>query len=145
MSSLSKQNLPDSIPKDRKIITICPHGNRSTIAKYFLERYGYNVSSLEGGLKSCSTLEDVYKEIDISSPSNNNNHNEILKLIQIRRIGKGCISYILGSKGEAGVIDPIYPIGYYIQKASEMGVRITKVFDTHQHADHISGGKELGE
>jgi glyoxylase-like metal-dependent hydrolase (beta-lactamase superfamily II)/rhodanese-related sulfurtransferase len=143
---LSKQNLPDSIPKDRKIITICPHGNRSTIAKYFLERYGYNVSSLEGGLKAwSSTLEDVYKEIDISSPSNNNNHNEILKLIQIRRIGKGCISYILGSKGEAGVIDPIYPIGYYIQKASEMGVRITKVFDTHQHADHISAGKELAE
>lgn len=144
---LSKQELLDNIPKDKKIITICPHGNRSTIAKYFLERYGHNVSSLEGGLKAwSSTLEDVYREIDISSTSSNdNNNNEVLKLVQIRRIGKGCISYILGSNGEAGVIDPIYPIEYYIQKASEMHVKITKVFDTHQHADHVSAAKELAE
>jgi glyoxylase-like metal-dependent hydrolase (beta-lactamase superfamily II)/rhodanese-related sulfurtransferase len=142
---LSKRDLHDNIPKDKKIITICPHGNRSTIAKYFLERYGYNVSSLEGGLNAwSSTLEDVYKEIDISSTSNDNN-NEILKLVQIRRIGKGCISYILGSKGEAAVIDPFYPVRYYINKASEIGVKITKVFDTHQHADHISAAKELAE
>jgi glyoxylase-like metal-dependent hydrolase (beta-lactamase superfamily II)/rhodanese-related sulfurtransferase len=142
---LSKRDLHDNIPKDKKIITICPHGNRSTIAKYFLERYGYNVSSLEGGLNAwSSTLEDVYKEIDISSTSNDNN-NEILKLVQIRRIGKGCISYILGSKGEAAVIDPLYPVEHYIKKASEIGVRITTVFDTHQHADHISAAKELAE
>lgn len=144
---LSKQDLHESIPKEKKIITICPHGNRSTIAKYFLERYGYNVSSLEGGLKAwSSTLEDVYKEIDVSSTSNNNNNNdEILKLVQIRRIGKGCISYILGSKGEAAVIDPLYPVEHYIKKASEIGVRITTVFDTHQHADHISAAKELAK
>jgi rhodanese-related sulfurtransferase len=47
----SKESLND-IPKVKKIITFCSYGNRSTVAKYLLERYGYNVSPLEGGLKS---------------------------------------------------------------------------------------------
>lgn len=47
----TKESIND-IPKDKRIITICSHGNRSTIAKYLLERYGFSVSVLEGGLKS---------------------------------------------------------------------------------------------
>ena len=65
---LSKQSVLDKIPKDKTIITICPHGNRSTIAKYLLERYGYNVWSLEGGLKAWSTsFEHAYKEFSTIS------------------------------------------------------------------------------
>jgi rhodanese-related sulfurtransferase len=60
---LSEQKTLDKIPKGKTIITICPHGNRSTIAKYLLERYGYIVRSLEGGLKAWSTaFEYTYKE-----------------------------------------------------------------------------------
>jgi rhodanese-related sulfurtransferase len=51
----SNQESINHIPKDKRIVTICSHGNRSTIAKYMLERYGYNVSKLEGGLKSWNT------------------------------------------------------------------------------------------
>ena len=58
----SKESITD-IPKDKRIVTICPHGNRSMIAKYMLQRHGFNVGNLEGGLKSWSTsLEDAYKE-----------------------------------------------------------------------------------
>ena len=60
-----------------------------------------------------------------------------VRLYQIRRIGKGCMSYILESDGNAAIIDPVYPIEYYLSKVSEMGANITKVFDTHQHADHV--------
>jgi glyoxylase-like metal-dependent hydrolase (beta-lactamase superfamily II)/rhodanese-related sulfurtransferase len=142
---LSQQKLLDKIPKDRKIVTICPHGNRSTIAKYFLERYYYNVRSLEGGLQAWSnTLEEAYKEFEIHSRDNNDNIKK-LKLLQVRRIGKGCMSYILESNGEAAVIDPVYPVEHYVNKVSEMEAKITKVFDTHQHADHISSAKELAE
>ena len=52
LGKLSEEESLRMIPKDKKIVTICPRGNRSTIAKYILERYGYNVSSLEGGLKA---------------------------------------------------------------------------------------------
>ena len=137
---LSKQSSLDNIPKDKTIITICPHGNRSTVAKYLLERYGYNVRSLEGGLKAWSTsLEDAYKEFPTTSQKN-------ARLVQLRRIGKGCISYIVESNGEAIVIDPVFPVEEYVKIANkDLNSRITKVFDTHQHADHVSAAKCLAE
>lgn len=132
-----KESITD-LPKDKRIVTICPHGNRSTVAKYLLERYGFNVGNLEGGLKSWSiSLEDAYKEFRFGT--------EMVRLYQIRRIGKGCMSYILESDGSAAVIDPVYPIEYYLSKVSEIGAKITKVFDTHQHADHVSSAVELSE
>ena len=131
-----KESITD-LPKDKRIVTICPHGNRSTVAKYLLQRYGFNVGNLEGGLKSWSiSLEDAYKELRIST--------EMVRLYQIRRIGKGCMSYILRSMVVLPVIDPVYPIEYYLSKISEIGAKITKVFDTHQHADHVSA-VELSE
>ena len=137
---LSKQSVLDKIPKDKTIITICPHGNRSTIAKYLLERYGYNVRSLEGGLKAWSTsFEHAYKEFSTIS-------GKKTRLVQLRRIGKGCISYIVESNGEAIVIDPVFPVEEYIKIVNEnLNSRITKVFDTHQHADHVSAAKALAE
>jgi glyoxylase-like metal-dependent hydrolase (beta-lactamase superfamily II)/rhodanese-related sulfurtransferase len=137
---LSKQEVLDKIPKDKTIITICPHGNRSTIAKYLLERYGYNVRSLEGGLKAWSTsFEHVYKEFPTIS-------GKMTRLVQFRRIGKGCISYIVESNGEAIVIDPVFPLEEYIKIANEdLNSRITKAFDTHQHADHVSAAIALAE
>ena len=103
------------------------------VGKYLLQRYG-----LEGGLKSWSTsLEDAYKEF--------NTDRGKVRLYQIRRIGKGCMSYILASDGDAAIIDSVYPIEYYLSKVSEIGAKITKVLDTHQHADHVSAAVELSE
>jgi glyoxylase-like metal-dependent hydrolase (beta-lactamase superfamily II)/rhodanese-related sulfurtransferase len=137
---LSKQESLDKIPKEKTIVTICPHGNRSTIAKYLLERYGYSVRSLEGGLKAWSaSFEQAYKEFQTISGKN-------MRLVQFRRIGKGCMSYILESNGDAVVIDPVFPIEEYIKTANEdLNTKITKVFDTHQHADHVSAAKALAE
>jgi glyoxylase-like metal-dependent hydrolase (beta-lactamase superfamily II)/rhodanese-related sulfurtransferase len=140
LSKLSKQESLSTIQKNKKIVTICPRGNRSTIAKYILERYGYNVSSLEGGLKAWSSSFEYataeYNNIDESSK---------VKLVQFRRIGKGCMSYLLDSEGDSIVIDPVHPVDDYIQKASEIGTKISKVIDTHQHADHISAAKDLAK
>ena len=75
----------------------------------------------------------------------NINESNKVKLIQFRRIGKGCMSYMLDSDGESIVIDPVYPIDDYMQKALEIGTKISKVVDTHQHADHVSGAKDLAK
>ncbi|HVH96376.1 MAG TPA: rhodanese-like domain-containing protein, partial [Bacillus sp. (in: firmicutes)] len=140
LSKLLRQESLSAIPKNKKIVTICPRGNRSTIAKYVLERYGYNVSSLEGGLKAWSFSFEY-----ATTEYNNINESSKVKLVQFRRIGKGCISYLLDSDGESIVIDPVYPVNDYIQKASEIGTKISKVVDTHQHADHISAAKDLAK
>jgi glyoxylase-like metal-dependent hydrolase (beta-lactamase superfamily II) len=68
---------------------------------------------------------------------------EDLVIIQVEKIGKGCLSHIVGSDGEAIVIDPTYPPSKYIEFTEKEGLNITKVIDTHQHADHVSAAKEL--
>ena len=104
-----------------------------------MQRYGYNVKVLEGGLIAWSTeTEQAHREFEITDSKVN--------LVQLRRIGKGCISYIIESNGEIAVIDPVFPIDNYIQTAAnKFNATITKIYDTHQHADHISAAKALAE
>jgi glyoxylase-like metal-dependent hydrolase (beta-lactamase superfamily II)/rhodanese-related sulfurtransferase len=53
----------------------------------------------------------------------------------------GCASYLIGdeSSGEAVVVDPAYAIEQYLDEAEKRKVRITRVLETHTHADHVSG------
>jgi hydroxyacylglutathione hydrolase len=57
----------------------------------------------------------------------------------------GCASYLIGDSGagEAFVVDPAYAIESYLRAAEEEGVRITRVLETHTHADHVSGHGRL--
>jgi hydroxyacylglutathione hydrolase len=58
----------------------------------------------------------------------------------------GCLahaSYMLASEGEAVVVDPQRDIGLYEQAAREHGVTIRHIFETHLHADFVSGHQEL--
>jgi len=59
----------------------------------------------------------------------------------------GCVSYIFGcgSKGKAVVVDPHKDVDIYLKEAQRQGVKIVHVIDTHTHADHISGARELAE
>ena len=56
-------------------------------------------------------------------------------------------SYLLGCGGHAmcAVVDPVEDIEPYLQTASETRMSIRYVFDTHVHADHVSGGRKLAE
>ena len=64
---------------------------------------------------------------------------------QITTPGLGCFSYIIGCPGAGvmAVVDPKRDIDVYLAVAAKQGMRITHIFDTHVHADHISGGREL--
>jgi len=58
----------------------------------------------------------------------------------------GCLahaSYLLASEGEAVVVDPQRDIDLYLRAADEKGVSIRHIFETHLHADFVSGHKEL--
>jgi len=58
----------------------------------------------------------------------------------------GCLahaSYVLASEGEAIVVDPQRDVDLYLQAASEHGVTIRHIFETHLHADFVSGHREL--
>lgn len=52
-------------------------------------------------------------------------------------------SYIIGSDGEAAVIDPQRDVDIYLKAAEEQNLKIRHIFETHLHADFVSGHKEL--
>ncbi|MFW6171879.1 MAG: rhodanese-like domain-containing protein [Planctomycetota bacterium] len=64
---------------------------------------------------------------------------------QFKVEGLGCYSYLIGCSqaGVACVVDPERQVGRYLDVARDNGLRITDVFDTHLHADHVSGIQEL--
>lgn len=58
----------------------------------------------------------------------------------------GCLahaSYMLGSGGEAAVVDPQRDVDIYLKAAKERGLKIRHIFETHLHADFVSGHAEL--
>jgi hydroxyacylglutathione hydrolase len=58
----------------------------------------------------------------------------------------GCLahaSYMLASEGEAVVVDPQRDVDIYLKAAEEHGVKISHIFETHLHADFVSGHREL--
>src|SRR2546423_8307270 len=60
----------------------------------------------------------------------------------------GCLahaSYLIGSGGEAVVVDPQRDVDQYIEEAKTQDLRIKYVIETHVHADFVSGHRELAE
>jgi glyoxylase-like metal-dependent hydrolase (beta-lactamase superfamily II)/rhodanese-related sulfurtransferase len=58
----------------------------------------------------------------------------------------GCLahaSYMLASEGEAVVVDPQRDVDLYLKAAEDHGVTIRHIFESHLHADFVSGHKEL--
>ena len=57
----------------------------------------------------------------------------------------GCASYLIGDEkaGMAAVVDPRFEVDEYLELARYMGVSIEHIFETHNHADHVSGHGRL--
>lgn len=126
------------VPKDKEIITVCAHGNRSMMAARLLSELGFNVKSVKGGMAQWNNIYDIAMMPD--------DGNLPATIWQVRRISKGCIGYIVSSKNDknAVVIDPTCAIEESFMKvANDNLLNITKVIDTHMHADHVSGVSRL--
>ncbi len=59
--------------------------------------------------------------------------------------GLGCASYLIGDEheGTAVIVDPAYAIEQYLEEAERRHLRLTRVLETHTHADHLSGHGRL--
>jgi glyoxylase-like metal-dependent hydrolase (beta-lactamase superfamily II)/rhodanese-related sulfurtransferase len=60
----------------------------------------------------------------------------------------GCLaqaSYLIGSEGEAAVVDPQRDVDQYLEEAHSHGLKIKYVIETHLHADFVSGHRELAD
>jgi len=67
------------------------------------------------------------------------------EVVQVRRTGKGCLSYVVESQSEAIVIDASVDPDVYVRLLRERGWRLVAVADTHIHADHLSRSRLLAQ
>jgi len=68
--------------------------------------------------------------------------------MQIEQIYTGCLAqgaYYITSNGEAAIIDPLRETRPYTNRLLEDGVRLKYIFETHFHADFVSGHLDLSK
>lgn len=121
-----------SLDAGHPVVTVCRTGQTSKVAARALQSMGFEASSLNGGMRGWS---NSWTAVPVPFDGGT--------LIQIRRNGKGCLSYILGGNGEAAVIDPCVDVEAYTEVAEREGLKITHVLETHLHADHVSRARAL--
>jgi glyoxylase-like metal-dependent hydrolase (beta-lactamase superfamily II) len=124
------------LPVDVPVVTVCGAGKVSLVAAEQLRARGIDARSLTGGMKAWSLAWNS-AEVPLPLPS--------ARVVQIRRTGKGCLSYLIGDGGEAAVIDTSLDPVIYEELATGHGWVITHVLDTHVHADHLSRARLLAE
>jgi glyoxylase-like metal-dependent hydrolase (beta-lactamase superfamily II) len=125
-----------AIPMDAPVVTICGAGKVSITAMEQLRARGYDARSLAGGMKAWSLAWNSADVPVLGSAAT---------VIQVRRTGKGCLSYLIGNDGQAVVIDAALAPEVYQDLATQHGWTISHVVDTHVHADHLSRSRLLAE
>ncbi|WP_226671409.1 MBL fold metallo-hydrolase [Metabacillus litoralis] len=130
------EEIINQMPKNKEILVVCAKEGSSIMVAEMLVEEGLSVAYLQGGMKAWSEYLEPVKVGDLQDGG---------EIYQFVRIGKGCLSYMVVSNGEAAIIDSTRMTEVYVQFAEKVGANIAHVFDTHLHADHISGGRMIAE
>jgi glyoxylase-like metal-dependent hydrolase (beta-lactamase superfamily II)/rhodanese-related sulfurtransferase len=124
------------VPPGQPVVAVCAHGRSSLLAVRAMRGRGIEALSLKGGMQAWSLAWNL---ADVDLPGSR------ARIIQVRRTGKGCLSYIVECDGAAAVVDASVHPDVFLKIATERGFRITHVLDTHIHADHLSRSRALAE
>ncbi|HEY0663876.1 MAG TPA: MBL fold metallo-hydrolase [Thiobacillaceae bacterium] len=127
--------LGERLPTDRPILAVCAEGKTSNFVAEGLRRLGFDAVNMEGGMEAWGNFY-YWRPVE---------EGERFSLFQVVRPARGCLSHVLVSEHRAAVFDPARHLETYRELAASMGAQIEMVLDTHLHADHLSGGPELGE
>lgn len=131
----TQQELAQKLPKDQLIAVVCAKGGTSALVAEGLRKVGYGAVNLQGGMLAWGDFYEFKPVIESSA----------LRIFQISRPARGCLSYIVASEGHAAVIDPLRHHEKYLDFARTKNFVIKLVLDTHGHADHISSGRALAD
>lgn len=124
-----------AVPASDEALVVCAKEGSSQFVAEILQGHGYQVAYLAEGILSWGELYDARDVVD--APFG--------RIIQIARPARGDLSFVVISDGEAAIIDPLRHIEHYLDAVRGAGAQLTHIFDTHAHADHISGGAALAE
>jgi glyoxylase-like metal-dependent hydrolase (beta-lactamase superfamily II)/rhodanese-related sulfurtransferase len=126
--------LMETLPNDRRILAVCAEGNTSSYVAEGLRRLDFDAMNMEGGMEAWGNFYYWHPVVQ----------NDRFSIFQVVRPARGCLSHVLVSDHRAAVFDPARHIQTYHDLAASVGARIERVLDTHLHADHLSGGPDLG-
>jgi glyoxylase-like metal-dependent hydrolase (beta-lactamase superfamily II)/rhodanese-related sulfurtransferase len=129
-------DLEARVPDTEPLVTVCAKGKSSEFVAELLAEAGHDATNLADGMRGWARL---YEHTDLTLSS-----GTVLR--QYRRPSSGCLAYMVVSEGEAAVIDPLRAFtDRYLADAADLGATITHVLDTHIHADHVSGLREVAD
>ncbi len=127
--------LVQKLPREKPIVVVCAKGVTSAHAAQALRELGFAAVHVEGGMAAWGRFYETKSVVE--SPE--------LSIYQVVRPARGCLSYVIASRGQAAVIDPLRHADEYLRLAEQRGVTVDLVLDTHAHADHVSGGVALAQ
>jgi glyoxylase-like metal-dependent hydrolase (beta-lactamase superfamily II)/rhodanese-related sulfurtransferase len=127
----------EQIPDDREVTVLCAKGGASEYVAGTLAERGYDVDHLDEGMNGWAGIYEAVEVERYDGPGT---------LLQYQRPSSGCLGYLLYDDGEAAVVDPLRAFtDRYLDDADDLGVDLRYALDTHIHADHISGVRDLDD
>jgi len=131
------EDVLERIPDDREVTVLCAKGGASEYVAGTLAERGYDVDHLEDGMNGWAS---IYEAVEVTG------YDGAGTLLQYQRPSSGCLGYLVYDDGEAAVIDPLRAFtDRYLDDADELGFDLRYALDTHIHADHISGIRDLDD
>ncbi|WP_049971569.1 MBL fold metallo-hydrolase [Haladaptatus cibarius] len=141
MSAKVKDGIPDladSLNLEEPVVAVCPRGEASDQVAEMLRESGIDARNLADGMDGWARVY-VARELPTESEGDET-------VLQYERPSSGCLSYLVVSGGEAAVIDPLRAFAdRYAEDACEFGAELKYAIDTHVHADHVSGLREVAD
>ncbi|MFB6106206.1 MAG: MBL fold metallo-hydrolase [Halobacteriaceae archaeon] len=127
----------EQVPEEGPVVVICAKGESSKfVAGVLKEEFDVEASNLADGMVGWANL---YESVELDADTE-------ATVLQYQRPSSGCLSYLVVSDTGAAVVDPLSAFtDRYEADAAALGAELTHAVDTHIHADHVSGVRDLGE
>jgi glyoxylase-like metal-dependent hydrolase (beta-lactamase superfamily II) len=130
-------DLAAEVGLDEPVVAVCGRGEASACVADLLGDAGVEAANLAGGMEAWARLSVAREVTDYDGPGT---------LVQYERPSSGCLAHLLVSAGEAAVVDPLRAFAdRYADDAAERGADLAYAVDTHVHADHVSGARDVAE
>jgi len=128
----------DQVPEAEPLVVVCAKGGASEyVAGVLEEERGIDAINLEDGMNGWA---NIYHRREVT------NYDGPGAIYQYQRPSSGCLGYLVVSDGEAAVVDPLRSFtDRYFDDVDEFDASLEYAIDTHIHADHVSGVRDLDE
>mgnify|MGYP002762172010 CR=1 FL=1 len=125
-------DLAADVAGEGPVTVVCGRGEASGYVAGVLTAAGVEARNLAGGMEAWGRVH--LARVVRRDPT----------VVQYERPATGCLSYAALDGGEALLVDPLLAgVGEYRRDLAERGADLVAVLDTHLHADHLSGLREL--